>query len=69
MPAIPGPYLDSGLPPGDFHAYKDLLARGERGQLATPEATAAQIWSVLLDETTNGKAVPVGAVPSELINK
>jgi glutaryl-CoA dehydrogenase len=30
LPRIPGPYLGPGLLPGDFYAYEDLLASGER---------------------------------------
>ncbi|MDA0159921.1 acyl-CoA dehydrogenase family protein [Solirubrobacter ginsenosidimutans] len=30
LPHIPGPYLGPGLLPGDFYAYEDLLAPGER---------------------------------------
>ena len=41
-----------------------LRAAAERGELATPEATAAQIWALVLDGVTHGRAVPVGAVPA-----
>ncbi|MDQ1497460.1 MAG: glutaryl-CoA dehydrogenase [Actinomycetota bacterium] len=30
LPAPPGPYLDSGLLPGDFYSYQDLLSAPER---------------------------------------
>jgi NAD(P)-dependent dehydrogenase (short-subunit alcohol dehydrogenase family) len=52
--------------PGATPIAGRLRAAAERGDLATPEATAAQIWSLVLDESTNGSAVPVGAVPVEL---
>lgn len=55
-------------PPGVTPIADKLRAAAERGELATPEATAAQIWSLVLGETTNGEAVPVGAVPCELRN-
>ena len=53
-------------PPGATPVADRLRAAAERGDLATPEATAAQIWDLVLDDTTHGSAVPVGAVPAEL---
>jgi short-subunit dehydrogenase len=53
-------------PPGATPVAERLRAAAERGDLATPEATAAQIWDLVLDDTTHGSAVPVGAVPAEL---
>ena len=53
-------------PPGVTPISDHLRAAAERGELATPEATAAQIWSLVLDDTTHETAVPVGAVPAEL---
>ena len=53
-------------PPGATPIANRLRAAAERGELATPEATAAQIWSLVLDDTTHETAVPVGAVPAEL---
>lgn len=53
-------------PPGATPIADRLRAAAERGELATPEATAAQIWHLVLDGTTHGSAVPVGAVPAEL---
>jgi benzil reductase ((S)-benzoin forming) len=41
-----------------------LRAAAENGLLASAESTAAQIWSAVLDDTVNGAAVPVGAVPA-----
>jgi benzil reductase ((S)-benzoin forming) len=55
-----------GQPPGATPVAEHLRAAAERGDLATPEATAAQIWDLVLDNTTQGSAVPVGAVPAEL---
>ena len=52
-------------PPGATPIADHLRAAAERGELATPEATAAQIWSLVLDDTPHGSAVPVGAVPAE----
>ncbi|MDA0166848.1 SDR family NAD(P)-dependent oxidoreductase [Solirubrobacter ginsenosidimutans] len=52
-------------PPGVTPISDHLRTAAERGALATPEATAAQIWSLVLDETTPETAVPVGAVPTE----
>jgi benzil reductase ((S)-benzoin forming) len=52
-------------PPGATPVAEHLRAAAERGDLATPEATAAQIWDLVLDDTTHGSAVPVGAVPAE----
>jgi short-subunit dehydrogenase len=43
-----------------------LAAAAERGELASAEATAAQIWDLVRDEKTQGSAVAVGAVPAEL---
>ena len=54
------------LPPGTTPVAEKLRAAAEQGELATPETTAAQIWDLVLDGTTNGSAVPVGAVPAEL---
>jgi benzil reductase ((S)-benzoin forming) len=54
------------LPPGTTPVAEKLRAAAEHGELATPETTAAQIWSLVADDTTNGSAVPVGAVPAEL---
>jgi benzil reductase ((S)-benzoin forming) len=51
-------------PPGRTPVAERLRAAAERGELATPEATAAQIWRLVLDDTTHGPAVPVGAVPA-----
>jgi hypothetical protein len=53
-------------PPGATPVAERLRAAAEHGELATPEATAAQIWDLVLDDTTHGSAVPVGAVPAEL---
>ncbi len=53
-------------PPGATPVAELLRAAAERGALATPEATAAQIWDLVLDDVTHGSAVPVGAVPAEL---
>jgi benzil reductase ((S)-benzoin forming) len=53
-------------PPGATPVAERLRAAAERGDLATPEVTAAQIWDLVLDDTTHGSAVPVGAVPAEL---
>jgi benzil reductase ((S)-benzoin forming) len=53
-------------PPGATPVAERLRAAAERGDLATPEVTAAQIWDRVLDDTTHGSAVPVGAVPAEL---
>ena len=52
--------------PGATPVAEFLRAAAERGDLATPEATAAQIWDLVLDDVTHGSAVPVGAVPAEL---
>src|SRR5262249_51807834 len=30
LPAPPGPYLETGLLPGDFYAYEELLSDAER---------------------------------------
>ncbi|MCU1678295.1 MAG: gcdH1, partial [Frankiales bacterium] len=30
LPAPPRPHLDSGLLPGDFYGYEDLLSKQER---------------------------------------
>jgi benzil reductase ((S)-benzoin forming) len=54
------------LPPGTTPVADKLRAAAESGDLATPEATAAQIWSLVLDGTTHGPAVPVGAVPAAM---
>ena len=54
------------LPPGTTPVAEKLPAAAERGELATAETTAAQIWDLVLDGTTHGSAVPVGAVPAEL---
>jgi hypothetical protein len=43
-----------------------LRDAAEHGLLASAETTAAEIWSLVVDETTHGTAVPVGAVPAEL---
>jgi benzil reductase ((S)-benzoin forming) len=43
-----------------------LREAAEHGLLASAETTAAEIWGLVLDETTHGSAVPVGAVPAEL---
>jgi hypothetical protein len=54
------------LPAGATPIADKLRAAAQRGELATAEATASQIWSLVLDDTTQGSAVPVGAVPAEL---
>jgi benzil reductase ((S)-benzoin forming) len=51
--------LPSGHPIGDH-----LRNSAESGRLATSEATAAEIWKLATDTSTNGTAVPVGAVPA-----
>jgi benzil reductase ((S)-benzoin forming) len=53
-------------PPGATPLTDHLRTAAERGELASPEATAAQIWGLVLDDTTHETAVPVGAVPAEL---
>jgi benzil reductase ((S)-benzoin forming) len=51
------------LPPG--HPIGDhLRSSAESGRLATSESTAAEIWGLATDATTNGAAVAVGAVPA-----
>jgi benzil reductase ((S)-benzoin forming) len=52
------------LPPGVTPIGDKLRQAAQRGELATPEATAAEIWGLALDATTHGTAVPVGAVPA-----
>ena len=42
------------LPPGTTPVAEKLRAAAERGELATPETTAAQIWDLVLDGTTTG---------------
>jgi NAD(P)-dependent dehydrogenase (short-subunit alcohol dehydrogenase family) len=54
------------LPPGATPVADRLRAAAERGDLASADATAAQIWDLVQDETIQGSAVPVGAVPAEL---
>jgi len=42
-----------------------LRAAAERGELASAEATAAEIWRLVVDDgVESGSVVPVGAVPS-----
>jgi benzil reductase ((S)-benzoin forming) len=41
-----------------------LRAAADRGELASAQTTAAQIWQLVLDGT-HGEAIPVGAVPAE----
>lgn len=43
-----------------------LRAAAQRGELASAEDTAGQIWQLVLDGT-HGEAVPVGAVPAEVV--
>lgn len=43
-----------------------LRDAAERGQLATADATAAEIWRLILDGTESGSVVPVGAVPPDV---
>ena len=54
-------------PPGATPISDHLRAAAERGELATPEATAAQIWSLVLDDTTHetGRAGRRGARRTE----
>jgi benzil reductase ((S)-benzoin forming) len=52
------------LPKGAAPIADKLRAAAERGALASAEATAAQIWSLVSDGATHGQAVPVGAVPA-----
>jgi NAD(P)-dependent dehydrogenase (short-subunit alcohol dehydrogenase family) len=53
------------LPEG--HPIGEHLRSSEKlGRLATPEATAQQIWNAALDPATHGAAVPVGAVTAEV---
>jgi glutaryl-CoA dehydrogenase len=33
LPAAPGPYLGTGLLPGDFYSYEELLSDKEREQV------------------------------------
>jgi NAD(P)-dependent dehydrogenase (short-subunit alcohol dehydrogenase family) len=40
-----------------------LREAAERGELATAEATAGEIWRLVLDEAESGAVVAVGAVP------
>jgi benzil reductase ((S)-benzoin forming) len=54
------------LPPGTTPVTEKLRAAAEHGELATPQATAAQIWDLVVDDKINGSAVPVGAVPVDL---
>jgi benzil reductase ((S)-benzoin forming) len=53
-------------PPGATPVAERLRGAAKRGELAMPEATATQIWDLVVDDTTHGSAVPVGAVPAEL---
>jgi benzil reductase ((S)-benzoin forming) len=50
--------------PGATPIAAMLRAAAERGELASAQSTAAQIWQLVLDGT-HGEAVPVGAVPAE----
>jgi benzil reductase ((S)-benzoin forming) len=43
-----------------------LREAAELGELASPEATAAEIWQLVLDGVAPGAVVPVGAVPAGL---
>jgi benzil reductase ((S)-benzoin forming) len=54
------------LPDGATPISGKLREAAEHGELASPEATAAQIWELVLDGATHGRAVPVGAVPAEV---
>jgi NAD(P)-dependent dehydrogenase (short-subunit alcohol dehydrogenase family) len=54
------------LPEGATPIADKLRVAAQRGELATAEATASEIWSLVLDDTTQGSAVPVGAVPAGL---
>jgi benzil reductase ((S)-benzoin forming) len=51
--------------PGLTPVAAKLSEAARRGELATAEATAAQIWQLVLDGT-HAEAVPVGAVPAEV---
>jgi NAD(P)-dependent dehydrogenase (short-subunit alcohol dehydrogenase family) len=52
-------------PPGATATAGERCGAAEHGDRATHEATAEQIWTLVLDETIQGTAVPVGAVPAE----
>jgi hypothetical protein len=42
-----------------------LRAAAERGELASAEGTAAEIWRLVVDDgVESGSVVPVGAVPA-----
>jgi benzil reductase ((S)-benzoin forming) len=45
-----------------------LRDAAERGELATAETTAGQIWDLVLDGVTHGSNIPIGALPVELRN-
>jgi len=49
--------------PGLTPVAARLRAAADRGELASAETAAAQIWQLVLDGT-HGEAVPVGAVPN-----
>jgi short-subunit dehydrogenase len=51
--------------PGLTPVAAKLSEAARRGELATAEATAAQIWQLVLDGT-HAEAVPVGAAPAEV---
>jgi hypothetical protein len=43
-----------------------LREAAERGELATAESTAAEIWDLVLGGAEPGSAIAVGAVPPEV---
>jgi benzil reductase ((S)-benzoin forming) len=45
-------------------AAVSLREAAERGELASAESTAAEIWRLVLDGVASGAVVPVGAVPA-----
>lgn len=53
--------------PADTQPVAALLRSAvERGELASAESTAAEIWQLIVDGPPSGAVVPVGAVPPEL---
>jgi short-subunit dehydrogenase len=51
--------------PADTHPVAVMLRKAfERGELASADSTAAEIWRLVLDGVEPGAIVPVGAVPT-----
>jgi benzil reductase ((S)-benzoin forming) len=62
--AVNTPMLQAALRQSDQPVPEAIRDAAAERRLASPEATARQIWGLVMTDTPSGSVVPVGAVPA-----